>query len=34
VFIIASACLPYDSDEPPAAKKLKEVTDYWYSSVK
>jgi hypothetical protein len=31
---IASDCLDLGSDDPPPTKELKEVTDYWYSSVK
>jgi hypothetical protein len=34
VFIIASAYLPYDSDEPPPTKELRDVIDYCASRKK
>jgi hypothetical protein len=33
-FIVPSAYLPYDSDEPPLTKEVRDITDYCYSRKK
>jgi hypothetical protein len=31
--IVASAYLPYDSDEPPPTKEKRDIIDYCYSKI-
>jgi hypothetical protein len=34
VLTVASAYLPYDSDEPPSTKEFRDITDYCHSRKK